>query len=294
LLTTDSSTGLAVTEPSNVRNYFVASALHGNGAPSTTAPTTCAQFPTTVDPNPLLRGLWVALDSWVTAGTAPPDSVNPKTTDGTATFVPTNGAYTSLGIGQVPRAEVGYPDLPATLNQFTGLVTVTNYWNFGPAASYKKGILETIPGIPTGKFYKASVPKTDVDGNDLGGISLPELVWPIATNSGWSLRSAAYGGNVNGLDGCEAAGQSVAFAKDDASKIAGDPRASLAARYSSKADWVSKRAAAAKALQAKGFLLQKDVDNYTTSGNNTLYVNQTALSATPLNTNYPSGYSYSW
>jgi hypothetical protein len=294
LLTTDSSTGLPVTEPSNVRNYFVASSLHGNGAPSTTAPTTCAQFPTTVDPNPLLRGLWVALDSWVTAGTAPPDSVNPKTTDGTATFVPTNGAYTSLGIGQVPRAEVGYPDLPATLNQFTGLVTVTNYWNFGPAASYKKGILETIPGIPTGKFYKASVPKTDVDGNDLGGISLPELVWPIATNSGWSLRSAAYGGNVNGLDGCEAAGQSVAFAKDDASKIAGDPRASLAARYSSKADWVSKRAAAAKALQAKGFLLQKDVDNYTTSGNNTLYVNQTALSATPLNTNYPSGYSYSW
>jgi hypothetical protein len=294
LLTTDSSTGLPVPEPSNVRNYFVASSQHGNGSPSTTAPTTCSQFPTTVDPNPLLRGLWVALDSWVTAGAAPPDSVNPKTTDGTATFIPTNGAYTALGIGQVPLADVGYPNLPATLNKFSGLVTVRNYWNFGSPASYKKGILETIPGVATGSFYKASVPKTDADGNDLGGVTLPELVAPIATNSGWALRSAAYGGNTNGLDGCESAGQSVPFALDDASKLSGDPRASLAARYTNKADWVSKRAAAAKVLQAKGFLLQKDVDNYTTSGNNTLYVNRTATSATTLNTSYATEYSYSW
>jgi len=174
------------------------------------------------------------------------------------------------------------------------LVTVRNYWNFGSTANYNKGILDTIPPIATGSFYKASVPKTDADGNDLGGVILPELVAPIATNSGWALRSAAFGGSTNGLDGCESTGQSVAFAKDDASKIAGDPRPSLAARYTSKADWVSKRAAAAKALQDKGFLLQKDVDNYTTSGNNTLYVNQTATSATPLNTNYPTQYSYSW
>ena len=294
LLTTDPTTGLPVAEPSNVRNYFVASAQHGNGSPSTTAPTTCSQFTTTVDPNPLLRGLWVALDSWVTSGTAPPDSVNPKTTDGTATFIPTNGSYTALGIGQVPLADVGYPNLPATLNQFSGLVTVRNYWNFGSTANYKKGILDTIPPTATGSFYKASVPKTDADGNDLGGVILPELVAPIATNSGWALRSAAYGGNVNGLDGCESTGQSVPFAKDDASKLTGDPRASLAARYTSKADWVSKRAAAAVALQNKGFLLQKDVDNYTTSGNNTLYVNRTSASATALNTNYASEYSYSW
>jgi hypothetical protein len=294
LLTTDPTTGLPVAEPSNVRNYFVASAQHGNGSPSTTAPTTCSQFTTTVDPNPLLRGLWVALDSWVTTGTAPPASVNPSITAGTATFIPTTGSNTKLGIGQVPLADVGYPNLPAALNQFSGLVTVRNYWNFGSTANYNKGILDIIPPIATGSFYKASVPKTDADGNDLGGVILPELVAPIATNSGWALRSATFGGSTNGLDGCESTGQSVPFAKDDTSKITGDPRASLAARYTSKADWVSRRAAAAVALQNKGFLLQKDVDNYTTSGNNTLYVNQTATSTTPLNTNYPTQYSYSW
>ena len=293
LLTTDPSTGLPVTEPANVRNYFVASATHGNGAPATTAPSTCSQFATNVDPNPLLRGLWVALDSWITAGTAPPASVNPSVTAGTATFIPTTGSYAqTLGIGQVPRADVGYPDLPSTLQQYSGLVTVRNYWNFG--SNYDKGILDIIPGIPTGKFYKASVPKTDAYGNDLGGVILPELVAPIASNSGWALRSASYGGKSDGLDGCEGTGHSVAFAKDDGTKLSGDPRPSLTALYGTKAAWITARANAATALQAQGFLLPNDVANYTTSANNTLYINRTSTSASTLNTNYPSQYSYSW
>jgi len=293
LLTTDPSTGLPVTEPANVRNYFIAGSTHGNGAPSTTAPTTCSQFSTTVDPNPLLRGLWVALDSWITAGTAPPASVNPSVSAGTATFIPTNGNYAqTLGIGQVPRADVGYPDLPSTLQQFSGLVTVRNYWNFGP--NYDKGILDTIPGTPTGRFYKASVPKTDANGNDLGGINLPEIVAPFASNSGWALRSASYGGKADGLDGCEGTGHSVPFAKDDVSKLAGDPRPSLTTLYGSKSAWVAARANAATALAAQGFLLPNDVANYTTSGNNTLYVNRTSTSATALNTYYPNEYTYSW
>jgi hypothetical protein len=171
-------------------------------------------------------------------------------------------------------------------------VTVRNYWNFG--SNYDKGILDIIPGIPTGKFYKASVPKTDAYGNDLGGVILPELVAPIASNSGWALRSASYGGKSDGLDGCEGTGHSVAFAKDDASKLAGDPRPSLTALYGSKAAWITARANAATALQAQGFLLPNDVANYTTSANNTLYINRTSTSASTLNTNYPSAYSYSW
>lgn len=292
LLTTNPSTGLPVTEPANVRNYFISGSTHGNGAPATTAPTTCSQFATTVDPNPLLRGLWVALDSWITAGTAPPASVNPSISAGTATFIPTTGTYTGLGIGQVPLADLGYPNLPSTLQQYSGLVTVRNYWNFGP--NYDKGILDIIPGKATGNFYKASVPKTDANGNDLGGIALPEIVAPFATNSGWGLRSASFGGKSDGLDGCEGNGHSVPFALDDASKLAGDPRPSLTALYGTKASWITARANAATALAAQGFLLANDVTNYTTSANNTMYVNRTATSAATLNTNYPSAYSYAW
>ena len=293
LLTTDPATGAPVIEPANVRNYFVASAQHGNGANSTTTPSTCSQFGTTVDPNPLLRGLWVALDGWITAGTAPPASVNPSTTAGTAAFIPSTDANnTKLGISTVAIGDVGYPNLPSTLNQFSGLVTVRNYWNFGP--NYDKGILDILPGTPTGKFYKASVPKTDQYGNDLGGVTLPELVAPIGSNSGWALRSASSGGKSDGLDGCESAGQFVPFALNDASKVAGDPRPSLTTLYGTKTAWITARANAAASLAAQGFLLPNDVTNYTTSGNNTLYVNRTSTSAAALNTNYPAEYSYSW
>ena len=68
----------------------------------------------------------------------------------------------------------------------------------------------------------------------------------------------------------------------------------MAALYGTKANWISARAAAAAELGSLGFLLPKDVANYTTSGNNTLYVNRTSSSATLLNSNYPSSYSYMW
>jgi Alpha/beta hydrolase domain len=285
LLTTDPGTGLPVTEPSNVRNYLIASTQHGNGSPPTTAPTTCMQFTTTVDPMPVLRALWVALDNWSSNGTAPPASVNPSVTAGTATFIPSGIANNALGISAVPQSAVHYPNLPSTLmNVPFGLATVRNYWNFGP--NYNKGILDIIPPTPTGSYYKASVPVVDQYGNDTGGIILPELVAPLGTNSGWNIRSANYGGKSDGTDGCESAGSFVPFALDDATKLAGDPRPSLTALYGTKANWVAQRAAAATALAAQGFLLPNDVTNYTTSGNNTFSV--------VANPYYPSQYVYSW
>ena len=284
LLTTDSGTGLPVADPPNVRNYYIASAQHGNGSvPS--KPSTCMNFASTVDPNPVLRALWVSLDSWITSGTAPPPSVNPSVTAHTATYVPSGTVNNALGISAVPQSAVLYPTLPSTLmNTFSGLVTVRNYWNFGP--NYAKGILDYIPPIPTGLYYKASVPVADQYGNDTGGIILPELVAPLGTNSGWNIRSAAFGGKSDNTDGCESTGSFVPMALNDATKLAGDPRPSLTTLYGSKAAWVAQRAAAATALAAQGLLLPNDVTNYTTSGNNTFSV--------VANPNYPSMYVYSW
>ena len=285
LLTTDPGTGLPVTEPANVRNYYIASAQHGNGAAPTTKPSAGLNFLSTVDPNPVLRALWVALDSWVTSGTAPPASINPSVIAHTATFIPSGTVNNALGISAVPQNEVLYPTLPIGLmNTFSGLVTVRNYWNFGPR--FAKGILDYIPPIPTGLYYKASVPVVDQYGNDTGGIILPELVAPLGTNSGWNIRSAAYGGKSDNTDGYESNGSFVPMALNDATKLAGDPRPSLTTLYGSKAAWVTQRAAAATALAAQGFLLPNDVTNYTTSGNNTFNV--------VANPNYPSMYVYSW
>jgi hypothetical protein len=245
LLTTDPSTGLPVGEPANVRNYFVASSNHGNGSPPTTAPTTCMNFPSTVDPNPLLRALWVALERWVTAGTAPPPSANPSVTDRTAVFIPTGAKINELGIGFVPRADVGYPGLPNSIDTFSGLVSVRNVWSFGPR--FDQGVLDTVPAAPTGAFYKASVPVVDANGNDASGIILPELVALLGSNFGWNVRSPKYGGSADFSDGCESAGSFVPFALTEASKLPGDSRPSLETLYGNKSTWVARRAAAAQA-----------------------------------------------
>ena len=142
LLTTDPATGKDLPEVANVRNYAIASAQHGN-ASALVAPTTCTQFGSQVDPNPVLRALWVAMDAWVVSGTMPPASVNPSIAAGTAVAVPLNGPNQNLGIGAITAAAIGYPALPGAISQFSGLVTVRNFWNFGPR--YAQGIVDIVP-----------------------------------------------------------------------------------------------------------------------------------------------------
>lgn len=280
-LTTHPNTGLDVIEPDNVRNYLVASAPHGGAASTTNAPSTCLQFGSQVEANPLMRALWVALDEWIVAGTQPPPSQNASIDKGTAVF--TNvGAFSHIGIGSVSQAAIGYPAMPSTLNLYSGLVTVRPYMNFGP--DFNKGINANIPGIPTNAFYPNSVPKVDAIGNEIPGVRMPEVEVPIATNSGWGLRSPGFGGKADGTDGCEAAGQSVPLAKTAATKLAGDSRPALDQLYANPADLFAKRRVAAEALQARRLLLPNDVTAYGTPRTISIVANP----------NYPSAYVYTY
>ena len=80
-----------------------------------------------------------------------------------------------------------------------------------------------------GPIYRAYVPKTDSDGNDIAGVRLPDVTVPLATYTGWALRSGVWAN-----DGCEASGQFIPFPRTEADHIAtGDPRLSVEARYPS-------------------------------------------------------------
>ena len=71
---------------------------------------------------------------------------------------------------------------------------------------------------------------TDSDGNDIAGIRLPDVTVPLATYTGWALRSIAN----DGPDGCESTGQYIPFPQTQAARIAaGDPRLSVQERYGS-------------------------------------------------------------
>jgi hypothetical protein len=98
-------------------------------------------------------------------------------------------------------------------------------------------------------------------------VRLPDVSVPLATYTGWGLRAAHAGQPVPIVDGCDATGQRIPFAPTAASRQpggpnAGDPRLSIAERYSSSADYVSKITAAANALMARRLMLQADVDAY--------------------------------
>ena len=91
-------------------------------------------------------------------------------------------------------------------------------------------------------------------GVALAGIRQVEIAVPLATLTGWGLRR---GSN----DGCDAAGQQLAFAATRAERLAkGDPRLSIEERYPTAEDYVRKVRAAALELRQRRFLLDEDVE----------------------------------
>ncbi len=96
------------------------------------------------------------------------------------------------------QASVGFPNIPSVT--YTGLKTTRYRFNLGP--DFYKTFVPTInPPVfvpkyednpANGPIYPSYVPKTDSDGNDIAGIRLPELVVPLATYTGWGLRSGVW------------------------------------------------------------------------------------------------------
>ena len=104
------------------------------------------------------------------------------------------------------------------------------------------------------------MPKTDGDGNDIAGIRLPELLVPLATYTGWGLRSGVWAN-----DGCEASGQYIPFEATPAARTAaGDPRPSVQERYPSYSYYRSKVILAVDKLVRDRFFICDDTQDIVT------------------------------
>ena len=254
LLTTDPM-GNDIQLPKYVRAYLLSSVEHtvaGSNANPPGQGNSCQQIRNTTDPNPALRALFIALDQWVSEKRSPPPSQVPTRATG-ALSIPLDN-----GIGSVPQAALGFPSIPGVT--YSGLITVRHLFDFG-ARYDKRGIMDINPPDFSGPVYPSFVSKVDADGNDIAGIRLPPVSAPIATTTGWALRAPAFGGGP--WDGCEASGQWIAFKRTQAERMAaGDPRRSLEERYGNHQGYVDAVAAAARALEARRFLLPADVQRY--------------------------------
>ncbi len=219
----------------NVRYYLMASFPHGAG----NGRGICAQPRNPLKPDQALRAMLIALDAWVTKGEAPPADHMPSVKDGT--LAP-----------PLPQAGMGFPTIPGVV--YNGAHHTGDLFDFGP--DFDHGMVSVLPPKLVGSPYPVFVPKTDPDGNDIAGIRTPDVVVPLATYTGWALRA-------DGLDGCDASGQRIPFAKTKAERLAsGDPRPSLEERYKDHATYVAMVTRAAEALKAQRLLLDEDAQAY--------------------------------
>jgi len=174
-----------------------------------------------VDYRPLLRAALVHLDRWVTSGEAPPSSRHPRIDDGTL-VPPERIAATFQAIPGV--------NFPAHLCSLTSR-------DFGPGMEEgrEQGIVAA-PPLAVGKAFTNLVSAVDEDGNELGGIRLPDISVPLATHTGWNLLHLETGGpdQMIGLTG-----SSIPFPATRVGREAsGDPRRSIEERYASKEDYL--------------------------------------------------------
>jgi hypothetical protein len=210
-------------DPPNVRIFTLAGAKHGPGA---WPPADSALQPLKVNPNDYRwaqRALLVALDRWTREGVAPPPSRHPQLSDGTL----------------VAQRDIKFPNMPAV------------QWPLHVPGGFRAdlpGVFSVLPFI---------VPQVDADGNDVGGIRLPEQAVPLGTYTDWAFRSEQTGAPDTLV---AMAGSYIPFAKTRADRDKDhDPRLSVAERYGSRAEYVRRAEDAAKKLVQERYLLEEDV-----------------------------------
>ncbi len=223
-------------DPSS-RIYFIAGSSHLGAQPPTPGIGQTPRNPLW-HRGPVLRALLVAMDRWASHAAAPPPSRYPRIDDGTLVDVATFR-------DRFPR--IPGVDLPTDCYRPLRL-------DFGSRFE-SDGIADVVPPT-TGDRYEALVPQVDSDGNELAGIRLPEIEVPIATYTGWSLRSAEVGaeGMLAGLDGSYVPFPRTAGAREST----GDPRTSVHERYPTRDVYLGRFTDATLSLHRDGFLLAED------------------------------------
>jgi hypothetical protein len=222
--------------PSNVRGYLLSAGQHGVAAfPPTRS--IGQQLNNPLDYRWAMRALLVAMNKWVTDGTAPPASALPRVENGTL----------------VAPDKLKFPTVPS--------VNVASVPHKAYRADYgpdfiKKGIVVNEPPKITSAF-PILVPQVDADGNEVAGIRLPELAVPVATYTGWNLFNEK-SGPVNVVSSMQ--GSFIPLPRTKAERDRnGDPRRSVEERYRGRDQYLADVTRAANDLAAKGYLLRSDV-----------------------------------
>jgi hypothetical protein len=215
--------------PENVRVYFVAGTQH---SPARFPPIRDAgqQIDNPVDYWWTMRALLLAMHRWVSAGIPPPASTYPTVADHTL----------------VAASSLAFPAIPGVASPvaLTAGRRMANPFHAG--------------GAGAGAELPLLVPAVDEDGNEKGGIRLPDVAVPLGTYTGWNFRHPSTGspGELVSL-----LGSSIPFPATRATQERmRDPRRSIEERYTSRSEYLDKVRGIAESLVQPGYLLYDDID----------------------------------
>lgn len=248
-----------LTQPANARIYYYASTQHGGaggiGSISWQPASTVYPRGTVVEFNDTFRALFVALEDWVVRGVEPPPSQVPRIDNGTLVrphqlvFPTMRGLTWNVGGTPTPIPEFRY------LARHNGFKLL----DFGPRYVHEdeSGIADRLPPHYTGRDYAILVPQVDpTTGLTLAGIRSVAARVPTGTSLEFN-----YVANPAIVDLVNLSGAYIPFHKTEAARIAaGDTRPSLESLYGTQDGYVAAVRAAAQALVAERFLLQRDAD----------------------------------
>ncbi len=181
------------------------------------------------------RSMIANMDAWVRSDTLPPVSSYPKIADGNL----------------VPLEKYALPAIPGVNRPHEA--TQAYRLDFGP--NWQQGILSIQPP-KVGPAFPVLVPQVDADGNERDGVRLPEITVPLATYTGWNLRDPSIGAPDQRVS-FEASYLPFPRTAADRQK-SGDPRKSIAERYSDREDYLTQYTKAVDALVEQRWVLPED------------------------------------
>jgi hypothetical protein len=219
------------------RLYFLAGTPHAAGG-LPPAPQQTRYALNFADQRWALRALLVDLDEWLSRGTAPPPS-----------------RYPTIARRQlVPREAVRFPTIPS----FPFAQYMPGVWrmDFGPEYSRTRVIEKEPPAL--GEPFGVLVPQVNADGNDEGGVALPEVAVPLGTHTGWNVSIFSLSG-LRYLAGLVGSFQPFARTRTER-ETSGDSRPSIEERYKGREDYLQRVRRAATDLVRERFMLEDDVN----------------------------------
>ena len=181
------------------------------------------------------RAMIANMDAWVRSNTSPPPSAYPKIADATL----------------VPLADYGFPAIPGVNKPHEA--SRGDRLDFGP--NWQEGILSIEPP-KVGEPFPVFVPQVDSDGNERDGVRSPEISVPLATYASWNLRDPSIGAPDQRVS-FEVSYLPFAKTASDRQR-SGDPRRSIAERYSRREDYFTRYTNAVDDLVKQRWILPED------------------------------------